>query len=127
MKRLRIVVIDDQPRLFYPEDWDTSKADFLIVKDPLALLEQVRDLHEVDCFFIDHKMPGTTGDKVSFFLRGIGVKAPVLKIGAFNEPGYPEDCIFIGKMLSIRRVRKIVDFIEKGQIYTEEFLEFTRE
>ena len=116
-----VIVIDDMPGFIPIEDWrDAIEADFEVITDPRQALTSPR-LKEATCILLDHRMPHMTGAEVAVELRAMGVTVPIYKTGSFNESGYPEDCMHIGKMLS-NRVMKAVLKNALGEITREDLL-----
>lgn len=116
-----VIVVDDMPGFIPVEDWrEAIEADFEVITVPEQALVHPK-IREATCILLDHRMPGMTGAEVAVELREMGVTTPIYKIGSFNESGYPDDCMHIGKMLS-NRIMKAVLQNALGEITREELL-----
>lgn len=115
-----VLVVDDQPWFLLIDDWQRAIPDvtFVVERDPLNVAS--RDMSDVICVFLDHRMPRMTGAQVACALRAQGYTGVIYSIGSYAEPGYPDDCIRTGKMLSIRKVRLMVD-LARGLLSLSEF------
>ncbi len=108
MDRSIVLVIDDELDEGTIEDWNYffPTYRFVLIRQPKLAIEY--DLDNVCCVFLDHRMPLMNGDAVACELRRRKFDGPIFKIGAFNEHGYPEGCIFVGKMLSFVKIAKML-------------------
>lgn len=103
-----VLVVDDQPWFLAVADWQATITDvrFEVEVDPMRVV--TRDMTGVLCVFLDHRMPRLVGAQVAQTLRERGYVGMIYAIGVFAAPGYPGDCIWTGKMLSVRKVRAMI-------------------
>lgn len=105
-----VLVIEDNPWSISLEDWHEviTDVEFKSITDPREVFKT--SLEGVLCILLDHNMPHHNGDVIAHFLRDQGYTGKIYKIGALDEPGYPADCIRVGKMLTYKKIRAMLSF-----------------
>lgn len=122
---MKLLVLDDNPWSLGVSDWRECVPGLTV--DVLTHPEQIEkltieDLAGYGALLLDHRMPYKTGAEVATELRARSSAIPVFKIGSFNESGYPEGCMYLGKMLSIPKIRGLVKYLG-GELTQEKFQE----